>query len=362
MIRNLKKLCVNLNFKIVVSFLVAFFMLLWLSFKPFNVLAVDPGWDQGSSNSESKVENVSSEILSSDNVSSSSMESVASSSQEQTDVSSSQNNVEQDSVVGNQNENQTIISESSSFSNIDSKIDSSVSSSNNKLSSSIRVKTYTKSELVDYLDKLYKSRLNAVNDANDQRILENNNKGANELLSSYKKILKNIRSGKVTKQERSKLVASQKASLQKALSTRLNSLYDEYNRNVDGIKYDLNAIDNTHENDSKVAQLSSRLVALDYRLSEDSKKAYQHYDQEVVKLNRSVSKQSVKSKKQQKADAKNAYQLNLKAVDAIDPDLLKTQNNNRLNLVTEKYNHIRFLINDGSISTVENIDKMFSVD
>lgn len=351
----------NLNFKIVVGFLAACLMLLWFSFKALNVLAVDPGWEQGSSNSESKVENAFSEVSSSNNVSSSSMNSAESSSQEQTNVSSSENNVEQDSVIENQNENQTSIADNSSFSNTDSKVESSISSSNNKSSSSIRVKTYTKSELLDYLDKLYKSKLNEVNDANKQRILENNNKGANELSSAYKKTLKNIKSGKVTKQERSKLVASQKASLQKVLSARLNSLYDEYNRNVETIKNDLNSIDNTHENNSKVVQLSSRLVALDHKLSEDSKKAYQHYDREVVKLNRSVSKQPVKSKKQQRLDAKNSYQSNLKAVDAIDPDLLKTQNNSRLNLVTEKYNHIKSLINDASINTVEDIDKMLSV-
>lgn len=350
--KKLKMLFWNCKFRFVIGLLAS--LLLTCDFKMFTVFAVDPGWERESTVESKSESSVSESDRSEESSSSASM--ISESSDDSNHSQTSGDNIVEESSIDS---SQPSTSDSSSLSSVDSKIDSKISSSVSSSSSSVKV--YTKAELLDHLETLYKSKLDEMNDANKNRILENNNKGASELLSTYKKTLKNIKSGKVTKQERAKLINSQKASLQKVLSARLNSLYESYNRDVESIKNDLESIDNNHENNSKVVELSSRLAMLDHKLSEDSKKAYEHYDKELHELNKSVDRQPVKSKKQQRLEAKNSYNANLKAVDAIDPNTLKIQNESRLNLVTEKYKHLKSLIEDGAIKNVSSIDKEFVV-
>lgn len=344
---------INKKFRIIFSSLAVSGIILCVCLPESSIKAVDPGWETGLSSSSS-----------SSQVNSSLSSSVLSSQESESKVESSSNEYIStgESIIENNESNGVSSSENvleSSRVSSSSEMISSVDSSSSTSVSSISSISYSKSELLAYLKRVYDYKLNEVNDANKQRILENNNKGALELQNAYKKLLKEIKSGKVTKEERQKLIESQKSSLQKVLSQRLNSLYDVYNQQVEQVRDELNKLDDNHNSNSKAIELDSKLVSLDYNLSVDSQKAYKHYDKELDKLNEQVKDQPVKSKKQQRIDAKNSYNANLNAISAMDPDVLEKDNKNRLKSVDELNKRVKSKIESGELSTPSEIDKLF---
>lgn len=337
---------------------------MWFGAASMPVYAVSPGWNTSNSSSSSSSSSESSS-------SASSVENSPSSSDDNNQPESSAPREADNSSYGSSSSSS--VSESSSSRSDDgsnsqssssepidqSSSSSSSSSSASDTSSSASLRTYTISELLTEADLQYSEKLATLLAANKQSVVDNNNKGANELYSAYQVALKNIKSGKTTLEEREASVATQKTALQEALSIRLNSLQDTYNQQVQIVQNEINQLPNDHAHDKVAISLQDKLASLDYQLSHDSNLAYTRYDKAVAKLNRQAARVPVKSKKEQRADAKTTYLENLAAVHAQDPKSLAKENSKKVSDLKSNYRKIKVLIKSNQISTPDDITKHF---
>lgn len=347
------------------------------------VYAVSPGWDssssessQSSSTSSSQSNNSSSESSSSITSSSSSQSShepssssVSSDSRSSSSRVTSASNASSDNSVrsSSSQSSESPVSSSSSSSSSDSSSESSISSSSSSIPESVTssstvansTKTYSIDDLLQDAYAQYKLRRDNLVSENKQSMTDNNNKGANELYAAYQAALKNIKSGKTTLQEREQSVSTQKSALQEALSARLNSLQDTYNQQVQVVQDKINVLPGDHAHDNEAVKLQDQLTSLDYNLSHDSNLAYTRYNKAVAKLNKQAEHASVKSKKDQRADAKTTYLENLQAVHAQDPKSLNRENSKKLSDLKSKYKDVKKMIKNKDISTPVDIEKYF---
>lgn len=233
---------------------------------------------------------------------------------------------------------------------------SSQPSSSSTAASSSSVKTYSKKELLDYLYRVYPSWSEKIGNENKERLKTNNDNGAGELHDAYRDSLKNIKSGKTTHEEREALVSTQKAALQQALSRRLASLQAKYDQDIKVVKAQLDKLPGDHQHDGDAVALNDKLTQLDYDLGHQSNKAYTRYNKAVAKLNKQAASAKVKSKKQQRQEAKETYHANLRAVGATDPKDLKQQNKDRLKTLGDNYDQVKNQIKQGEISEPNEIE------
>lgn len=358
------------------------FLQLSLGVVSLPVYAVSPGWSSSSTESSS-TSSVSSSSSSSSNIpvqsserdsSESRSSSVSSSSfskpsssvmQSSSNISSSESISQSSKFETSRNSSSAISSTSSS--SAESSSESSISSSSSSISESKdssstvaeSIKSYSIDELLQDAKSQYELRRNNLVSENKQLVTDNNNKGANELYAAYQTALKNIKSGKTTLQEREESVATQKSALQEALSARLNSLQDSYNQNVQVVQNKINILPGDHAHDKEAVKLQDQLTALDYGLSHNSNLAYTRYNNAVAKLNKQAEHASVKSKKDQRSDAKLTYLENLSAVHAQDPKSLNKQNSKKLSNLKSKYKDVKKMIKNKDISTPFDIEKYF---
>ena len=254
-----------------------------------------------------------------------------------------------------QSSSQNSASVSSSSSSAQSTSSSSQSSSNSLSSSSSR--QLSKNELLKYAKDTYKQKQVQVKAQNDERVIDNNDKGTVELKDGYKEALKRIASGAVSKQERIDIINKQKDALQKALSKRLGNLQAQYAKDQAATSAQISSLKDDHSSDYEAMRLNSRLSELDYNLGVQSNRAYTRYNKAMAKLD-DQGNVKVKAKREQRQDAKAVYVNNLAAVDAVDPDVLAKQNKHRLAVLKKNYNDVKAKINAGEIDSTSDVDKM----
>ena len=263
------------------------------------------------------------------------------------------NNANQQSAGQSSSQNSASISSSSSSAQSSS---SSSQSSSNSLSSSSSHQL-SKNELMKYAKNACKQKRAQVKAQNNQRVNDNNNKGAVELKDGYKEALKKIASGAVSKQERVDIINKQKDALQKALSKRLGNLQAQYAKDQAATSAQISSLKDDHSSDYEAMRLNSRLSELDYDLGVQSNRAYTRYNKAMTKLD-DQGNVRVKAKHEQRRDAKTAYIDNLATVDAVDPDVLVKQNKHRLVVLKKNYNDVKSKINAGEITSTNDVDKM----
>lgn len=264
-----------------------------------------------------------------------------------------------DNNGGQQSAGQSLSQNSASFSSSSSSAQSSSSSSqsSSSSSSSSSIHQLSKNELMKYAKNAYKQKRVQVKAQNNQRVNDNNNKGAVELKDGYKEALKKIASGAVSKQERIDIINKQKDALQKALSKRLGNLQAQYAKDQAATSAQISSLKDDHSSDYEAMRLNSRLSELDYNLGVQSNRAYTRYNKAMAKLD-DQGNVKVKAKREQRRDAKTAYVNNLAAVDAVDPDALVKQNKHRLVVLKQNYNGVKAKINAGEIDSTNDVDKV----
>lgn len=189
-------------------------------------------------------------------------------------------------------------------------------------------RTYSQDDLI----KMAKARGNRVvknvKAGNKQRVLLNNQRGAIDLTNSYHQQVEIIKNKKITKAQRQAQLQGQVGVLQKALNTRLANLQNGYNGEVKQVRGQIDRLPADHQHDGNAIGLQDKLAQADYQLGKQSNQAYSRYNKAVAQLNKAQT--SKKTRQEQLAQAKQAYQDNLAANQAVAPKTLKKQNAKRL--------------------------------
>lgn len=189
-------------------------------------------------------------------------------------------------------------------------------------------RTYSQDDLI----KMAKARGNRVvknvKAGNKQRVLLNNQRGAIDLTNSYHQQVDIIKNKKITKAQRQAQLQGQVGVLQKALNTRLANLQNGYNGEVKDLRTQIDHLPANHQHDGAAIGLQDKLAQADYQLGKQSNQAYLRYNKAVAQLNKAQT--SKKTREEQLAQAKQAYNDNLAANQAVAPNILKKQNAKRL--------------------------------
>lgn len=189
-------------------------------------------------------------------------------------------------------------------------------------------RTYTQDDLI----KMAKARGNRVvknvKAGNKQRVLLNTQRGAIDLTNSYHQQVEIIKNKKITKAQRQAQLQGQVGVLQKALNTRLANLQNGYNGEVKDLRTQIDHLPANHQHDGDAIGLQDKLAQSDYQLGKQSNQAYSRYNKAVAQLNKAQT--SKKTREEQLAQAKQAYNDNLAANQAVAPKTLKKQNAKRL--------------------------------